>query len=145
MSAWRRKAIALFPEHREEIAQPKYRLFNLFFQLHMDADQAHTAAPADPIAAERLRRIHGFAEWCLHQGGELWDLAAIGFYEDLFASVAWERIVPWLSPFAVAQVEATWALGIGGEQRSRFEALVGARRQHLYRQHVFSTGEIESL
>ena len=145
MSAWRRKALALFPVHRAEITQPSFQLQELFFRLVVDAERAHATELSDPDASIALKRIHGFAEWCLHQGGELWAKAAIGFYEDLFHIVPWEAIVPWLSPFAIAQVEDTWAFGVGGEQRPRFQQLVRERRAHKYHEHVFGTREIEIL
>src|SRR5689334_3068853 len=113
MSAWRRKALALFPEHRADITHPvSTPLHELFFLLYLDAERAHAAELTDPSAPLVLRRIHGFAEWCLHHGGKLWDNAAIGFYENLFNRVPWELIIPWLSPFVLEQVESTWALGV---------------------------------
>ena len=146
MSVWRRKALALFPQHRAEITRSDgLALYEMFSQLAMDAEDAHAAEGRDPGATLALRRIHGFAEWCMRQGGELWRTAAIGFYEDLFHVVPWDAIVPWLSPYAVEQVEATWAFGVGGEQRPRFEELVRTRRSHKYREHVYGTREIESL
>ena len=146
MSAWRRKALALFPEHRAEITRSDgSALYELFFQLVRDAARAHAAEPTEPDAALSLKRIHGFAEWCMHEGGELWRHAAVGFYEDLFHTAPWDAIVPWLSPFAVEQVEGTWALGVSGEHRPRFEQLVRERRVHRYREHVYTTREIEAL
>ena len=146
MSAWRRKALALFPEHRADITRTDALALNeLFLHLCMDAERAPAAELTEPDAAAALKRIHGFAEWCMHQGGELWNKAAIGFYEDLFSRVPWELIVPWLSPYGVEQVEGTWALGVGGEQRSRFQEMVRERRVHKYREHVYGTREIELL
>jgi len=146
MSAWRRKALALFPEHRADITRPDDLALNeLFFRLVEDAEHAHASELTDPQAALALKRIHGFAEWCMHQGGDLWRKAAIGFYEDLFHTAPWEAIVPWLSPFAIEQVEATWALGVAGEHRPRLEQIVRERRVDKYREHVFGTREIETL
>jgi len=108
--------------------------------LSLRAGEAHKSR--DDAA---LRRIHGFAEWSLYQSEELWRNAAIGFYEDLFADVPWEQIVPWLSPFVIDQVKRTWALGVGGERAGELDELVRNRHEAAYRTHAFSTGEIDAL
>jgi hypothetical protein len=140
MSAWRRKAIALFPELTKELKDGDTELHELFFRLTSLAAEAHGNQDTSV-----LRRIHGFAEWCLHEGGKLWEEAGLGFYEGLFAEVPWDQIVPWLSPFVIDEITKTWALGVGGERRRQFEQLVEARRDQLYRTHVYSTGEVEAL
>ena len=146
MSTWRRKAIALFPQHRLDFARPDFPLHEVFSRLEMDAQDAHVAEmDGDPVAVRTLQRIHGFAEWCLHQGGQLWTSAAVGFYEDLFGLVPWDRIVPWVSPYVIDQIKATWALGVGREGEPKFDELVRIRPFEHYRQHVYSTGEIEHL
>lgn len=147
MSAWRRKAIALFPEHWADFAQPASRLSDVFLALLADATRAHAAPDDDPDAARVLRRVHGYAEWCMRQEGELWNQAAIGFYENLLGSsgVPWERIAPWISPYAAEQIEGTWALGIEGERAPQFRAALRERHRAHYRTHVYSTGEIEVL
>lgn len=133
VSTWRRKAIALFPEFAVAHESPT----DFFFDLELMAKEAHEAEDA-----RSLRRIHGFAEWCLHHRGELWDRAAISFYESLFDVVLWEKIVPWLSPFVVAEIRKTWALG---DRDVIFNRMVERRREFFYREHVFSTGEIDAL
>ena len=140
VSVWRRKAIALFPELAVELVGPEFPLHEFFFRLASLAVQAHKTHD-DAV----LRRVHGFAEWCLHQEGDLWREAGIGFYEDLFAEVPWEEIVPWLSPFVSDQVKKTWALGVGGERAGQFEKLIRDRRHLAYRTHAFATGEIDAL
>ena len=145
MSAWRRKAIALFPEHRNHFTGPETTLPTVYSELLGVAIDAHAKEDTTPHASDQLRRIHGFAEWCLHEEGELWSAAAIGFYEDLLAVADWEKVVPWLSPFVVKQVEDTWALGVKRQHAPRFERLVADRRRHAYRDHVYSTGEVQAL
>lgn len=112
-------------------------LHQLFFELEDSAVEAHKANDH-----ETLKKIHGFAEWCLHQGHDVWRDAGIGFYENLFSRVPWEQIVPWLSPFAVDQILKTWAVL---EREGTFKSLVSERKQFDYRTHVFSTGEIDKL
>ena len=140
MSTWRRKAIALFPDLVQDLDSGDQARFEFFSRLSTAAATAHEA---DDTPA--LRRIHGFAEWCLHQSDELWRNAAIGFYEDVFADVPWPRIVPWLSPFVIEQVKRTWALGVGGERAPELDRLVQINREHAYRTHAFATGELNAL
>jgi hypothetical protein len=142
MSTWRRKAIALFPDlatalHPGSADDSRHEFFSLLASRAADAHRSQDQ-PA-------LRKIHGFLEWSLHQSDELWQNAAVGFYEDLFAEVPWEQIVPWLSPFVIAQVKRTWALGVGRERAAELDDLVRNRREAAYRTHVFATGEIDSL
>jgi hypothetical protein len=140
MSTWRRKAIALFPELANELPPGQDARHEFFWQLSLRAADAHNSR--DEAV---LRRIHGFAEWSLHQSEELWRNAAIGFYEDVFATVPWSDVVPWLSPFVIEQIKRTWALGIQGERSRELDDLVRARHNAAYQTHAFSTGEIDRL
>jgi hypothetical protein len=140
MSTWRRKATALFPELAKELPPGQDARHEFFWQLSLRAAEAHKRG--DEAV---LRRIHGFAEWSLHQGEELWRNAAIGFYEDVFATVPWNDLVPWLSPFVIEQIKRTWALGTQGERSRELDELVRARRNAAYQTHAFSTGEIDRL
>jgi hypothetical protein len=147
VSVWRRKALALFPAHAAYVARPDATLGRVFLELMHDAAEAHAryaAEPEDGEAADALRRVHGFAEWCLHHHA-LWNAAGIGFYEDVFAVVPWEQLVPWLSPFVLEAVRQTWALGVRQEGWPKLARLVAARTDHAYRTNVFATGEIERL
>ena len=147
MSAWRRKAVALFPRHAALLARPDATLGRLLLELSHEAAEAHgryAADAADQGAADVLRRAHGFAEWCLHHE-DLWDAAGVGFYEDLFAVVPYEQLAPWLSPFVSAAVRQTYALGVHQEGWPRLARLVEARADHAYRSTVFATGAIEPL
>jgi hypothetical protein len=36
-------------------------------------------------------------------------IAALGFYQDVFALVPWGDVVPWLSPYVIEQIKKTWA------------------------------------
>ena len=147
MSASRCKALALFPDYASHLARPDATLGRLFSELTSDVKEAHAryaADPADAGAADALRRVHGFAEWCLHHDA-LWDAAGVGFLEDLFAVVPWEQLPPWLSPFVVAEVRKTYALGLDHEGWPKLARLVDARTDHAYSTTVFATGEIERL
>jgi len=140
MSTWRRKAIVLFPELVADLSPGDDARHEFFSRLSSLAHKAHKARDE-----ETLRRVHGFAEWSLHQSEELWRNAAIGFYEDVFAEVPWKEIVPWLSPFVIEQIKRTWALGIQGQRAGELDELVRGRRNAAYQSHAFSTGEIDRL
>ncbi len=147
MSAWRRKAIALFPEHQREFEQADYGLFELFLTLMHDLRSAHAAEIDDPSADATLQRIYGFAEWCLRQGGDLWNRAAIGFFEDVMSGsgIPWDQIAPWISPYTAEQIEGTWALGVGGEHQPKFREALRMRHREAFRTHVAATGAIDAL
>jgi len=140
VSTWRRKASALFPDLVSDLGSGEATRHEFFHRLNAVAEEAHKTRDE-----ATLRRVHGFAEWSLHQSEELWRNSAIGFYEDLFAQVPWAEIVPWLSPFAIEQVKRTWALGIEGERTKELDELVKGVRHPLYPTHVFSTGEVDAL
>ena len=147
MSAWRRKAMALFPEHRVQFARQDAELHDVLRDLDAEARDAHERyllGHFDDSVLSTLRRIHGFAEWCLHQP-ELRDGVAVGFYEDLFGTISWESLAPWLSPYVVDQVEQTWAFGVQGEHAERFRRILADRQRHDYRDTMFATGEVERL
>ncbi|HEU4995269.1 MAG TPA: hypothetical protein VFT29_10615, partial [Gemmatimonadaceae bacterium] len=61
------------------------------------------------------------------------------------ATADWDTVIPWLSPYVVEQIEATWALGIKGERAARFRELVASRKRHAYREHAYATGVVQSL
>lgn len=72
MSAWRRKALAMFPDLRNQLQSEERDLYSLFSELQDVAEEAHHSKDS-----ETLRRIHGYAEWCLRQGGDLWVQAGM--------------------------------------------------------------------
>lgn len=148
MSAWRRKAVALFPRQAEYLARPDATLGRLFLELVTnDVVEAHARYAADDTDAEAaltLRRIHGYTEWCLHHEA-LGDEAGIGFYEGLFTVVPWEQIAPWLSPFVVSELRKTYALGRHEQGWPKLASLLDGRSDHAYRTTVFATSEIERL
>jgi hypothetical protein len=79
MSAWRRKALELFPDLRNDIEDPDTSVMGLFFELLPRCRDAHGRNDL-----EELRRIYGFADWCASQKAkELWNAAGVGFYEHL--------------------------------------------------------------
>lgn len=79
MSAWRRKALELFPDERREIQDGRTTIYQLFFLLLPRCRQAHKD---DDI--KELGKIYGYAEWCFRQRAQsLWNSAGVAFYEHL--------------------------------------------------------------
>jgi hypothetical protein len=56
----------------------------------------------------------------------------------------WSLLVPWLSPFVLADLERTWAYKYP-DRSAEFQQLVTSRRAHPYRDHAYATGEIDAL
>lgn len=110
MAAWRRRAIELFPDLREEIVDPDNSIYFLFGGLRHRAWKAH----AEDDAAE-LAKIYGFAAWCYGQRtGELANAAGVAFYEHLFDATKdrdlWAKIVARIDPRIARDVWGLWEL-----------------------------------
>lgn len=112
MAFWRRKALAIFPELATELNEPKYAIYQLFFDLTPMAEQGHRNRDTD-----LLGKIYGFAEWCLNQSDkDLWNSAGAAFYEHLFDERSmWDQLVPWLSPEVISQVQGLRAIHLFGQ------------------------------
>jgi hypothetical protein len=93
VSAWRRKAIELFPDLRQEIESPELTIYQLFFELLPRCREAH-----DRNDMAELQRIYGFADWCATQRSkDLWNAAGVAFYEHLADSnQTFESIPKWV-------------------------------------------------
>ena len=99
MASWRRKVLALFPDLQPAAQRPNNSIYTVFFELLPRVREAHQEGDA-----EMLRRIYGFAEWCLEQKAkDIWNAAGVAFYEHLFDShrSLWSQFVRWLSPRVV--------------------------------------------
>jgi hypothetical protein len=117
LAAWRRRALATFPELRVEIQRPEFTIYSLFFELLPMVRSAH-----ERDDGETLRRIYGFAEWCFSQKAkDLWNAAGVAFYEHLFDEKAYrDDILSWLSPHVI---NGCWGLWEARLTRSHFEEL----------------------
>jgi hypothetical protein len=90
MSAWRRKALELFPDLRRDIEDPDASVMSIFFDLLPRCRAAH-----DRNDSDELKRIYGFADWCASQKEkELWNAAGVGFYEHLADSTQTLDAIP---------------------------------------------------
>jgi hypothetical protein len=104
MSAWRRRALSLFPALGRDLERPDYSVYQLFFDLKPMLLQAHEVGDD-----ETLRRIYGFAEWCSEQSAkDLWNAAGVSFYEHVFDHTEARVVVPWLSPRVIANHWTLW-------------------------------------
>src|SRR5437764_15482473 len=131
MAAWRRRALGLFPELREQLQRRDFSIYMLFFDLLPMAREAH-----DTNHAELLRRIYGFAEWCLEQKAkDLWNAAGVAFYEHLFDRWQyWGKVVPWLSPRVISECWSLWEARLSEEEPEEIRRLIDGRREHLYQE-----------
>ncbi len=130
MASWRRKFLALFPELRSEAQRPGFNPYSAFFRLLPRVREAHQDGDS-----ESLRRIYGFAEWCLEQKAkELWNPAAVAFYEHLFDShrSLWPDFVRWLSPRVVADCMGLWEWRLKDEELAEVRRLLADCRKPLY-------------
>lgn len=142
MSAWRRKALVLFPDLKRELNARGYSVYQLYFDLLPMERAAH-----DRGDRETLCRIHGFAEWCLTQREkELWNSAGVCFYEHLFDEPRlWDKVIPWLSPSVIETVKDLWELRLGGERYRQLLKRLAAAAGSVREENVFSRGEIDSI
>ncbi|HBI44943.1 MAG TPA: hypothetical protein DDY78_19120 [Planctomycetales bacterium] len=86
---------------------------------------------------EMLRRIYGYAEWCLEQKAkDLWNAAAVAFYEHLFDShrSLWDQFVRWLSPRVVADCWGLWEWRLSAEELAEVRRLIAGCRKPLYQE-----------
>jgi len=79
MSAWRRRAIELFPDLRGEFEADDFTPHRVFFELLPRCLRAHQARDE-----AELEKIYGYAEWCHRQKAQgVWNAVAVSFYEHL--------------------------------------------------------------
>jgi hypothetical protein len=134
VAAWRRRALALFPELRGELNPARWRRYGynyylLFFDLFAMFREALNVSDE-----QTLRRIFDFAEWCFCQGRRAPDLnnaVCVCFYEHVFdvAHRDWADVACWLSP---AVVEACWTLWEERQNKDeiqKLDALLRATRR----------------
>jgi hypothetical protein len=129
MAAWRKRAIDLFPEFRQDLSIKDYSLYQLFFDLLPRVEQAHADGNE-----ELLRRAYGFAAWCASQKTtDLWNAAGVAFYEHVFDR--WNQrltVVPWLSPQVIADSWTLWEMRLNPSQLVELRQLFADRRERKY-------------
>ncbi len=97
MSAWRRMALQIFPEHRRHIEDNDFTfsIYQLFFDLLPMAEEAHKAQDTD-----LLQRIYRYAEWCWKQkarADDVYNAVVVASYEHLVDDPGLVESIPrWL-------------------------------------------------
>jgi hypothetical protein len=113
MSAWRRKAIELFPDLRQEIEAQDFTIYQLFFELLPRCRDAHNRGDA-----AELEKIYGFGDWCASQNAEdLWNAAGVAFYEHLADSRRTLEAIPhWVRRSIFEEIAGLLEARIGAER-----------------------------
>lgn len=100
MSAWRRLALELLPEHKLwiEDKHETFSIYQLFFGLLPIAKKAHAEKDID-----QLERIYKYAEWCWKQkkkaAPDIHNAVGVAFYEHLVdEEIGRNEISHWIKP-----------------------------------------------
>jgi hypothetical protein len=122
---WRARALAAFPEFREELEDEDeiFSIYILFTELAPLLTGAHREGDDD-----MLRRIYGYASWAReHPDDDIQNAAGVSFYEHLFDE-RWMRplVIPWLNSRIVREYMGLWESRLS-------EADLEEVRQLLYR------------
>ena len=113
MSAWRRRALEIFPELGRELTsadvESTYALW-----MNVLLPRVREAHAQDD--KKMLRQIYGYAAWSMRQPAkDVRNAAAVTFYEHLFdkpQSDNWiETVVDWVPDDVVRDVWSLWAEG----------------------------------
>lgn len=106
---WRSRALASFPELREELEDEDdiFSIYILFTELDPLLKSAHREGDDD-----MLRRIYGYASWAREQpDDDIQNAAGVSFYEHLFDQ-KWMRplVIPWINSAIVRDYLNLWEL-----------------------------------
>lgn len=128
MSAWRRKALALFPKWKREI-ENNFSFYDFWSDFSTFALEAHLNNDVN-----FLERIHGLAEWSINEKPkDLWNSTAVCFYEDLLKikKIIWPEILPWVSDEVIYKhgIKNLWNFALGQEENIHLEKLLKARKE----------------
>jgi hypothetical protein len=113
VSTWRRKALELFPDLRDEIQSPEMSIYQVFFELVPRCREAHERGDV-----AELKRIYGFAEWCAKQRSkDLSNAAGVAFYEHLADSNRTLEAIPqWVSKSVFDDIAGLLEAQVGPER-----------------------------
>jgi hypothetical protein len=133
LATWRQKALTLFPDLRLDLEATDSSPYTAFFELLPRAIAAHRASNT-----EELRRLYGYALWCMRQKTkEPRNAAAVCFFEHLFdAGELREDVVPWLPPDVISDCWSLWRIHLDQEQLADLQRLFRARKLTLYQTAV---------
>ena len=92
MSTWRKEASKRLPELQRIIASREVdNPMMLWIELHMEFDRL---CKQEPVSLDLLRKLWGYAKWCMERGGDVGNGAALGFCEHLIDTKALRSILP---------------------------------------------------
>ena len=124
---WRARALASFPELREELEEEDdiFSIYILFSELDYMVRTAHRDGDED-----RLRRIYGYASWARQQPDEnIQNAAGVSFYEHLFDE-RWMRqlVIPWLNSAIVREYMGLWEFRLSAADLEEVQQLLSRGR-----------------
>lgn len=100
MSTWKRKALDLFPNHRDgrySFQQPNMSIYQIYFELKSDLDDY-----IQEKDQEAIERIFKFVNWCFEQrekAPDIWNATATVFLEHLADTDERAELIPyWVKP-----------------------------------------------
>ncbi|MDN3506671.1 MAG: hypothetical protein P0S96_05535 [Simkaniaceae bacterium] len=149
MSVWRRKALALFPDSREDI-EKNFSLYDFWFDYCPLTIEAHQNNDF-----EFLKKIYGLAEWCINKKSKvLWNATGTAFYEHLLdvKKTQWPQILPWVSDNVIYQhnIKGLWNDRLGDEENKLLDEMLKTRKEgntalKFSRPNLYTTNEIHKF
>lgn len=125
---WRSKAAEMLPELVEEIAEAINPM-----ELWIEMGFAFDASYKEPRNEDLIRRIYGFADWCLEQPqtdsaeDDLPTNVIIGFYEDIPRNKAAREDMPrWFTLEDIVRNKAVFSYHISEAEYEELKALFGS-------------------
>jgi hypothetical protein len=92
MITWRKEASKRLPELQRVIAAPEVdNPMRLWIELKMEFERL---CKREPAPLDLLRRLWGYAKWCMERGDEVGTGAALGFCEHLIDTKKSRSILP---------------------------------------------------
>jgi hypothetical protein len=129
MAAWRREALAAFPELDTELndAHQMFSVYQLWFTLKPLHDGALRVGDEDFLA-----RVYAYAEWCRRASPELHNAVVVCFYEHLVDGrheTWWARWLPRLSDAVIADVWPEWQERLKPDELGRLRKMLREQRR----------------
>jgi hypothetical protein len=149
MSAWRRKALALFPNWKRVI-ENNSSFYDFWFDFLPLTLEAHLNNDFN-----FLERIYGLAEWSTNEKSkDLWNATAVCFYEHLLSKekILWPEILPWVSDEVIYKhgIKSLWNYTLGKKENVHLEKLLKERKElnsalKFSRRNFYTKGKIHRL
>lgn len=126
MSTWRQKAIECAPELRTEFQATDLTPYTVFMELLPLVKQAHINNDKD-----RLKKIYGFAAWCLRQKEQpLWNAASVTFYEHLTdQNETYQDFTSWITKEVYLEIRGLLEMRAQPEQMKHLDKYYGINKK----------------